>query len=100
MSEPRVEPGLQPYITMAVDDLSRRLSIEPASVEVRSASLVSWSDGSFGCPRPGMRYAQVPSDGSVIELAVDGTIYRYHSGGSRTPFLCEPGSGTPLPRRR
>jgi hypothetical protein len=37
-----------------------------------------------------MQYAQVPVDGSVIELGHGGRVYRYHTGGSRTtPFLCD-----------
>jgi len=36
-----------------------------------------------------MGYLQTPVDGSLIELSVDGTTYRYHSGGARGPFLCE-----------
>ena len=41
-----------------------------------------------GVPLPDMRYEQVPTDGSLIVLSVDGAAYRYHSGGSRPPFLC------------
>jgi len=36
-----------------------------------------------------MVYPQVPVDGALIELSAGGKVYRYHSGGSRVPFLCE-----------
>ena len=36
-----------------------------------------------------MKYRQVPMDGALIRLAVDGKVYEYHSGGGRDPFLCE-----------
>jgi hypothetical protein len=36
-----------------------------------------------------MQYTQVPVDGSVIELGAGGRVYRYHTGGSTTPFLCD-----------
>jgi hypothetical protein len=36
-----------------------------------------------------MEYLQVQVDGTLIELAAGGERYRYHSGESRPPFLCE-----------
>jgi hypothetical protein len=71
------------------------LSIELNTIDVSSAVLVSWPDSSLGCPQPGMQYAQVATDGSLITLSAAGKTYRYHSGGSRTPFLCEASSKTP-----
>lgn len=50
--------------------------------------LVVWPDASLGCPQPDMFYAQVMTDGSVIELEHDGRYYRYHTGGSQGPFIC------------
>ena len=84
-----IDPGLQPFITMAVDDLAARLDIDPAEITPLSGVLVVWSDSALGCPQPGMQYAQVPVDGSVIELGAGGRVYRYHTGGSTTPFLCD-----------
>ena len=90
MFEPgTIDPGLQPFIDMAVADLAERLEIDPSQVTVVTAVLVVWSDAGLGCPEPGMSFPQVPEDGSVIELTVADTVYRYHSGGQRTPFLCE-----------
>ena len=87
--EGTIDPGLRPYIDIAVTDLAGRLNVDPSAIEVLSASLKTWSDASMGCPQPDMRYLQVPQDGSIIELQAGGTIYRYHSGGNRLPFLCE-----------
>ncbi len=88
-----IDEGLRPFITEATDDLAARLAIDPADVEVLSAVLVTWPDASLGCPQPGMQYAQVLTDGSIIELGVgegdDMVVYRYHTGGSRGPFLCD-----------
>ena len=84
-----IDPGLQPFITMAVDDLAARLDIDPAEITPLSGVLVVWPDSALGCPQPGMQYAQVPVDGSVIELGAGGRVYRYHTGGSTTPFLCD-----------
>jgi hypothetical protein len=84
-----VELGMGPYIEMARQDLADRLSIDAAEIEVLEARAVVWPDASLGCPQPGMKYRQVPMDGALIRLAVDGKVYEYHSGGGRDPFLCE-----------
>jgi hypothetical protein len=36
-----------------------------------------------------MEYQQVQVDGTLIELEAGGEHYRYHSGETRPPFLCE-----------
>ncbi|MFZ0015637.1 MAG: hypothetical protein WAL25_16145, partial [Acidimicrobiia bacterium] len=52
-------PGVPPSILVAlVDDASRRLGIDVGAVEVLSSESVTWSDGSLGCPEPGMFYTQ------------------------------------------
>ena len=65
-----IDEGLRPFITEATDDLAARLAIDPADVDVLSAVLVTWPDASLGCPQPDMQYAQVVTDGSIIELGV------------------------------
>ncbi|MGI9646149.1 MAG: hypothetical protein ACR2O6_12660 [Ilumatobacteraceae bacterium] len=84
------DPGLVPFVELAVADLAVRLAVDPDDIEPISATLVTWSDSSMGCPLPGMQYAQVLQDGSLIELGHGETVYRYHTGGDRvTPFLCD-----------
>ncbi|HRC48124.1 MAG TPA: hypothetical protein PLS72_12630 [Ilumatobacteraceae bacterium] len=84
-----IDPGLQPYIDIAVDDLATRLAADVGGITVVSATLVVWPDSALGCPAPGQEYATVATDGALIILELDGTEYRYHAGGSRAPFLCE-----------
>jgi hypothetical protein len=84
------DPGLKPYVDIAIADLALRLQINANTIVVTSAVLASFPDSSLGCPQPGQQYAQVANDGSVIMLSVGGKSYEYHSGGSRAPFLCEP----------
>ncbi len=93
-SEPEADrgtdPGLQSPVESAVVDLADRLGVDQTEVEVVSAYLVTWPDASLGCPEPDMSYAQVLTDGAVIELGVGEVVYNYHMGGSQhTPFLCE-----------
>ena len=87
-----IDAGLAPFIDQAKDDLAALLGVDASEVTTHAAVLVIWPDASLGCPQPDMRYAQVLTDGSVIELEYDGLVYRYHTGGQRGPFQCE----TPL----
>jgi len=87
-----VDAQLKSFVDVAVADLVGRLRVDPASVAVVSARSMQWPDRSLGCPQPGMAYPQTPVDGALIELVVGGVAYRYHSGGSRGPFLCESSS--------
>lgn len=92
-----IDSGLQPFITQATDDLALRLDVDPDSISTHAAVIVVWPDSSLGCPQPGMSYAQVGTDGSVIELEHDGAIYRYHTGGQSGPFICEQALDKPPP---
>lgn len=87
-----IDAALQPYIDTATTDLAARLGVSTSDLTTRAAVLVIWPDPSLGCPATGMRYAQVPTDGSIIELEHAGHVYRFHTGGARGPFLCR----TPL----
>ena len=91
-------PGLQRLVDLAIMDLATSLNVESDAVEVVEAQFVTWRDSSAGCPKPGMQYLQVLTNGARIVLQVNGTIYHYHSGGSRPPFHCaKPSPTKPLP---
>ena len=81
--------GLKKLVGEAKQDLARRLSIEESEILLVALEEVVWPDSSFGCPKPGMAYLQVPSDGLLIRLRVEDRSYRYHKGGTKPPFLCE-----------
>ncbi len=72
----------------ALRDLSRRLRVAVAEIEVRSAEAVTWSDGALGCPQPGFAYTQALVPGYQVVLAVGDTEYHYHGGSHGRPFLC------------
>jgi hypothetical protein len=76
-------------VQQALADLVERLGVAVDDVQVRRAVAVTWRDGSIGCPQPGMAYTQAIVPGHLVELEVGGTVYRYHQGGARPPFLCE-----------
>lgn len=87
-SQGTIDPGLAPLIEQAKADLAALLDVPVADVATHAAVLVVWPDASLGCPQKDMRYKQVPTDGSVLELSHDGAVYRYHTGGNRGPFQC------------
>ena len=70
-------------------DLARRLGVGEAEVEPGTLRRTRWPDASLGCPRPGEIYAQVVSEGFVIELQVAKTSYRYHTDQQQVVFCPE-----------
>jgi hypothetical protein len=83
------EPDQNPLVLLAREDLAERLNVPMEEIKLLSFDEVVWPDASLGCSQPGMVYAQVPQDGSLIRLGVGREMYFYHSGGDRAPFLCE-----------
>jgi hypothetical protein len=82
-------PGSNKLVSEAKDDLAQRLGIDPDQIELIEFRAVVWPDGSLGCPQHGVAYTQVQVEGALIRLRAEGRVYEYHSGGGRTPFLCE-----------
>jgi len=77
-------------VGIAVADLAKRLGVEESAIAVVSVEEVVWPNRAIGCEQPGMKHAQVPTDGMLIILAHAGVEYAYHSGGTLDPFLCIP----------
>ena len=93
-----IGPGLQRLVDLAKTDLHDRTDVAMDQMDVFKADFVTWRDRSIGCPSAGHQYPQVLTPGSRIHLRVEGKVYRYHSGGSRAPCLCEtPSAEEPLP---
>ena len=89
MTTQAIDQGTEKVVNQAKEDLAQRLNISPAEIEIVEVKAVTWGDTSMGCPQPDMRYKQIPQDGLLIKLKVEGKVYEYHSGGTRDPFLCE-----------
>jgi hypothetical protein len=75
-------------VEAAQEDLAGRLQISVEQITVVSQTEKSWPDKSLGCPRKGMSYAQVLSNGSELILEAAGRKYAYHSGPRRPYFYC------------
>lgn len=85
-----IDPALVDLVELARHDLADHLDVPEENITVVSAQPVTWSDASLGCPQPGMRYAQVVTEGSRIVLRHDDRTYDYHAGEGRPePFLCD-----------
>ncbi len=78
---------LQPVLA----DAATRRGISPAEVVVVSAAAVQWSDGSLGCPQPGMMYTQALVDGYQIIVRAAGAELDYRVRGPGSFKVCEQG---------
>jgi hypothetical protein len=83
------DPTMQKLVQQAQEDLAQRLGIDEAQIELVAFEFVTWSDKSYGCPKPGMGYIQIPQDGVFIQLRAAKRLYDYHWGSGGPPFLCE-----------
>jgi hypothetical protein len=73
---------------MAVDDLAQRASVAAAAIQLIEGQSVLWSDGSLGCPEPGVAYTQAEVPGYRIVLGFQGQTYDYRAS-DRFVVLCE-----------
>ena len=71
-----------------LSDLASR-GVSTAGLEVVTARAVTWPSGALGCPKPGMAYTQMVTEGYQVVVHVGGRTYDYRYGMSSTPRLCE-----------
>jgi hypothetical protein len=79
---------LEAILSLAIADLSTRLTVEPDLIQVLSVEPVVWPEGSLGCPRPGEVYTQQTVRGYQIVLGANGQEYLYHTDADRAVILC------------
>jgi hypothetical protein len=94
-------PELQRIVAAARADASARTAAPASTFDLVSAQAVTWRDGSIGCPRPGMAYAQALVPGWRIRLRGAGGELDYHAARPGTLLLCPAGAAAePLPDSR
>jgi len=76
-------------VAAAIADAAVRFDRPESEIAVAGALRVVWSDGSLGCPEPGMMYTQALVDGYQLTLEVDGRRVDYHGADGQPPSLCE-----------
>jgi len=87
-SLPRSEAELLAVAEAARSDLAERLGVPIEEIAITGAAIVTWNDGSVGCPEAGMSYTQALVDGARVTLLHDDVTYAYHQSGAGL-FLCE-----------
>ena len=76
-------------ITIATADAAERTGVAAEDIDLISFEMVTWSDGSLGCPDPDMMYTQALVEGYRIVLDAAGTELVYHGALGEDPFHCE-----------
>jgi hypothetical protein len=87
----------QELFDAVVDDLLTRSGGDRSAVVVVKSEAVEWSDGSLGCPQPGMMYTQAIVPGYHVILALGDETYDYRLSDRGTFVLCQnalPGGAT------
>ncbi|WP_298752643.1 hypothetical protein [uncultured Serinicoccus sp.] len=72
----------------AVEAEAERAGVEPEAVTIAGYADVTWSDGSIGCPKPGMMYTQALVPGHQLVLEVDGSYASYHAAEGKPFSYC------------
>ena len=69
-------------------DVVERAGVEESAITVVRSQAVTWSDGSLGCPQPGMNYTQALVDGYWVVLEAEGVAYDYRATARGSFTLC------------
>jgi hypothetical protein len=92
----KVQAGKSTDLVGAIaNDLSQRLGVGVAQIEVVSMDAMTWNDGSLGCPQPGQSYLQALTPGVRVVLKNSGQLYEYHASNSGTFVYCRNPTRTP-----
>ena len=75
-------------VKAAIGDLLDKKGGDLSLIQIERAEQVTWSDGSLGCPEPGMLYVQVLTLGVWLILSHEGQVFDYRISGSNAR-LCE-----------
>ena len=86
---------LQSAIDAALTDAAVRTGLKRTELEILSAEAVTWSDGSLGCPQPGMMYTQTLVPGFRIRVRAGAETLDYHAGRRGAAMFCPAGRVVP-----
>ena len=90
--------SLEDAVGAARADAARRTGVAAESLALVSAESVTWSDGSLGCPKPGMSYTQALVPGYRVRLRGPAGEMDYHASARGALVLCPAGRAVdPLP---
>lgn len=89
--KPSIRAGEVPAALLEeiVADAAGRANVDPDEVEITTAEAVTWSDGSLGCPQPGMMYTQALVPGYRVVVTAGGQTLNFHAAQSGDYRFCE-----------
>ena len=76
-------------LTALIADATARSGVPPAAISVISGESVTWNDGSWGCPKPGVMYTQALVDGYQVVLDAGGQRIDYREVDPTHFRVCE-----------
>jgi hypothetical protein len=79
-----------------VSDAAKRFQVQESAVVLAQAERVTWSDGSLGCPQPGMSYTQALVPGYRVTAKTAAGQFVYHTDERGNVVSC----GSPPRRER
>lgn len=82
--------SMQPMLDRIRADAAQRAGVAPDQVKVLSVESVTWSDGSLGCPEPGMMYTQALVRGYRVRVDAASTVLQYHANARYAFVHCPP----------
>ena len=85
----------QAILKAILKEVAALARVSPDQVAIARAESVVWSDGSLGCPEPGMAYTQALVNGYWVIVEAAGKKYDFRVGSGGTFRLCPPGLGQP-----
>ena len=71
-----------------VADAATRLGVDASAVNIVEARAETFSDGSLGCPEPGMMYTQALVDGYQVIVEANGTQLDYRGSAPGMFRIC------------
>jgi hypothetical protein len=88
-------------IANVLQDAAGRSGLPADQLEVLSFESVTWSDGSLGCPQPGMSYTQALVPGYRLRVRAGVAVLDYHATVRGHFILCPAGQSVdPVPDER
>ena len=93
-----VAASLASVTEAALADAATRTGLDTQALKVLSAEGVTWSDGSLGCPQPGMMYTQALVPGYRVRIQAGDRVLDYHASARGGLTLCPAGRAVdPIP---
>lgn len=82
----------------ALADAAGQLGVDRSKLSVVQAEMVTWRDGSLGCPQPGMQYTDALVPGFRVRIRAGEQVLDYHASSRGGLMLCPEGRAVePLP---